>query len=91
MTVPVPEPFQDLDAVVAVAIQREEERSPLRGVDAIAVAAIVATSHAGAELMTAASHAGRGDVERLSTAGRKYLDRARQLMSDFVATREVEA
>lgn len=91
MTVPVDDAFSELDAVVAELVRREEERSPLRGVDAIAVAAIIALSHAGATLMTEASHAGSRDVERLSREGRKYLDRARALMADFVATREVEA
>lgn len=91
MTVSVPQPFGELDAVLAQMITTEEERAPLQGVDAIAVAAIVALSHAGAELMTEASHAGPRDVERLSKRARAQLDRARSLMADFVATREFGA
>lgn len=90
MTVPVPQPFGELDAVLALAIEREEQRGTLRGVDAIAVRAIVALSHAGAELMTDASHAGVRDVERLSTRARQQLDRARELMADLSATRELD-
>lgn len=90
MTVPVPQPFGELDAVVALAIEREESRATLRGVDAIAVRAIVALSHAGAELMTEASHAGPRDVERLSARARKQLDLARELISDLAATREID-
>lgn len=90
MTVSVPQPFGELDAILALAIEREEERAPLRGVEAIAVRAIVALSHAGAELMTQASHASMRDVEGLSTRARKQLDLARELMADLSATREVE-
>lgn len=90
MTVSVPEPFSELDAVLAIAIDQEEERSPLRGVEAVAVRAIVALSHAGAALMTDASHAGRkGDAERLSARARGQLDRARELMGDLSTLREV--
>lgn len=91
MTVSVDDAFSELDAVVAELVRTEEEKSPLRGVDAIAVAAIIALSHAGANMLTEASHAGSRDVERLSREGRKYLDRARALMRDFVVTREVQA
>lgn len=91
MTVPVDHPFEDLDAVLAQMIRTEEERAPLQGVDAVAVAAIVALSHAGADLMTEASHAGSRDVERMSKNGRTALDAARRLMSDFTAAREVGA
>jgi hypothetical protein len=50
VTVPVPEPFQDLDALLAMAIAAEDAREPFRGAEEIAVRAIVALSHAGVAL-----------------------------------------
>lgn len=79
--------FDDLDAMLAVAIQHEDAQEPFRGVDEIAVRAIVALSHAGAALMTEASHANGRDVERLSDAARGQLDHARRLLADLVVIR----
>lgn len=85
-TVPVPEPFQDLDAVVALAIQEMEAASPLRGVDAIAVRAIVALSHAGVAITTCRErHRG---VKIPYTGDPRAL--ARELIADVRDTREVE-
>lgn len=81
--------FHDLDAVIALDVQREEQRQPLQGVDAIAVRAIVALSRAGADLMTDASHARSRDTERLSKRARAELNEARELMAAFVASRQV--
>ena len=91
MTPGAPEPhrFDDLDAMVAMVIQREEARAPLQGVDALAVEAIVALSHAGLDLMTEATHAGPRDVVRLSTRARAQLDAARDLITRFSIAREV--
>lgn len=86
-TVPVPEPFQDLDAVVALAIEAEEERAPLRGVDAIAVRAIVALSHAGVAInLCRERHRG----VKIPYSGNPRT-MARELIADLRATREVEA
>lgn len=84
-TVPVPEPFQDLDAVVALTIERMEEASPLRGADAIAVRAIVALSHAGGAVARYRERCPRARVDY--SADPRAL--ARQLITDLEATREV--
>lgn len=90
MTTPVPPPglLDDIDAIVALAIMREEHRAPLRGSDAIAVRAIVELSRAGAELMTDA--AVLRDVGQLSLRARRLLDLARELIIALAEAREVD-
>ncbi len=87
---PRPHRFDDLDAMVAVAIQREEARSPLQGVDALAVEAIVALSHAGMDLIGEGQRPMHSDLtrKRLLERGRAQLDAARDLIGRFTITRE---
>lgn len=83
MTGPAPERFEDLDALVAMAITAEDVREPFRGVDEIAVRAIVALSHAGAAL---------ADYRRLfpgvSIGPAEPREVARELISELIAYRK---
>lgn len=88
MTVPVNDPFQDLDAVLAQLIRTEEERSPWRGAEAVAVAAIVALSHAGRELVVEASFGGLRAIEKFNR-GRTQMARARELIMQLIEARDL--
>lgn len=84
-TVPVSEPFQDLDAILAMAITMEDRRATLRGADAIAVRAIVALSHAGAAIAQYRERCPRVELDYAADPRRI----ARELMADLTLTREV--
>ena len=82
-TVPVPEPFQDLDAMLAIAITNEDQRETLRGPAELAVRAIVALSHAGDAIAQYREKAPRVEVD--FTADPRA--QARALMSDLITIR----
>lgn len=69
----------DVDAILAAMILSEERRRPFKGVEAVAVRAILALSRAG----------GLSTAHRRPMTGQALQEKARVLMIDLAAERNV--